>query len=132
MGAVSWLQSPTVELVTGRLLRLWREGREPNAMELLSDVEEEEVRADVSEVLASDEAWLAEEVLEKAERACLIRLRISHVERRRTRATRELSSLQRHGDAGPELVATAAQAVVGLNNELLQLKGHLQDVMRGS
>ncbi len=130
MDAVSWLRSPATALVAGRLLRAWREEREPTATELLSDVDEREVISEVSEVLASESAWLANDVLEKATKDCLIRLRIAWVERGRARASRELATLQHRGDSDPGLMQQLAQDCLDLKRELDALNDHLQKVMR--
>ena len=131
MGAMSWLRSPSVELVAGRLLRAWRDKRQPSAMELLADVDEPEVISEVSEVLTSESAWLSEKVLQKATQDCLIRLRIGWVERRRAKASRELSALQHQGSADLGLMQQLAGECLDLKRELDTWNDHLQKVMRG-
>ena len=130
MGAVSWLRSPAAELVAGRLLRAWREQRVPSAMELLADVEEADVISEVSEVLTSESSWLSEDVLEKATQDCLIRLRISWVERRRAKASRELAALQHSESQDLGLMQQLALECLDFKRELDALSDHLQEVMR--
>ena len=130
MGATSWLRSPAVELVAGRLLAAWREAREPTAMELLAEVHELEVRSELSDVLTSEAGWMPDDVLEKATQDCLIRLRIGWVERRRARSSRELASLQQRDEADPGLMQQLAAECLDLKRELDSLNDHLQVVMR--
>ena len=130
MGATSWLRSPSAELVIGKLLRAWREGREPTAMELLDDVDDPQMRSDLSEVLTSETSWMSEEVLEKATQDCLIRLWTGWVERRRARASRELAALQQQDDADPGLMQQLAAECLDLKRELDLLNDRLQKVLR--
>jgi len=129
MGAISWIGSPAVELVAGRLMRSWREGRTPTAMELLPEVEDNEVVRDISEVLTSEERWYPPDVLRKATQECLIRLRLEWIESRRSRSARELSSLQRRGSIEPGLMAELAQQCVDLDKERDALQAHLSSVL---
>lgn len=129
MGAVSWLRSPAAELVVGRLLRAWREGREPSAMELLDDVDDPDLRRDLAGALASD-GWLPEAKLEQATQECLIRLRMAWIERRRTRVKRELAGIQQAGAPDLGLAGQLAQDLLQLARELAALKEHLQVVLR--
>lgn len=125
MGAISWIGSPAVELVAGRLMRSWREGRSPTAMELLPEVDDMEVVRDLSEVLTSEDCWYTPDVLKKATKECLIRLRLEWISSRRARSARELSSLQRRGATDPGLMAHLAQQCVELDRERDALQAHL-------
>jgi DNA primase len=130
MGATSWLWSPAVQLVAGRLLRCWREGRLPTAMEVLPpEVDDPEVVEEVSAALADESRWYTPEVLEKATQECLIRLRVSWLEERLGRVNREIAAGQRNATPDHGLMAELLRESVALNQERDALRSHLGSVL---
>lgn len=129
MGATSWIRSPAVQLVTGRLLRCWRDGRVPTAMELLPDVDDSEVVEDLSAAMADDSGWYPAEVLEKATQECLIRMRLGWLEGRLARVTREIAAAQRATTMDHGLMGELLRETVALNQEKDALRDHLGAVL---
>ncbi len=129
MGATSWIRSPAVQLVVGRMLRCWREQRVPTAMELLPDVDDQEVVDELSTALADEAGWYEDEVLEKATQECLIRMRIGWLEARLAKVSREIAAGQRTASTDHGLMAELLREMVALNQERDALRDHLGTVL---
>ena len=129
MGATSWIRSPSVQLVVGRMLRCWREERVPTAMELLPDVDDQEVVDELSTTLADEDGWYDDEVLEKATQECLIRMRIGWLEVRLAKVAREIAAGQRTASTDHGLMSELLREMVALNQERDALRDHLGTVL---
>jgi DNA primase len=94
-GLVSFVRHPDVERAVGVMLRAWREGREPDGIELLADIADDEVRHELSSVLADEDSWYSADVRAKARHECVYRLASDWIAQRRAGLAAEIARIER-------------------------------------
>jgi DNA primase len=120
-----WLNHADVERIVARLLHANREGRVPQSNELMSDIRDNTLLTEISEVLTSEEAWFPADRLEQATRECMVRLRLEWMLRQRARLARDLGAQERSGKANPGMLLEIARQLTDLDRDVERARVHL-------
>ncbi len=129
LGLATWIRHAEVEGLIGAMLAAWRAGRTPHATELLTDLQDEELRRELSGWLADEERWYPPDVLESATQEALIRLRIEWLERRRADVQREITRSEAGGSTPQDQLLQLLSESIELQREREGWESHFR---RGS
>ncbi len=124
-GIMSWVRHPEVEVVAGRLLRSWRDGREPRA-DVVEGVDSADIRRAVGGDLMSRDLWFDDANLENETIGCVLRLNLEFLDHRRGRVARQLSVLENTPDADPLQVRDLGMELIALHDHRRQVEEELR------
>lgn len=124
-GIMSWVRHPEVEVVAGRILRAWREGRDLRT-EILDGVDAVDIRRALGADLVSRTPWFDEANLEDETISCMLRLNLEWLDHRRGRMARELSVVEHTPDADPARIRDLAVELGRLHDHRQQVEEKLR------
>jgi len=128
-GARTWVNNQEVGLVVDRFLAGASEGRDPTALELLTDIQDPEIHSLVYDALTNEELRYTEEQLPGAVKICFLRLYDGSLERKGRELDRQRALLEADGGADNRTLAGIVQQRLELERERQKLHKHLRQVL---
>jgi len=128
-GARAWIHNPEVGDLVDRFLRGASEGRDPTALELLSEIQNPEIHSLVYDALNNEQLWYDDESLPGAIKVCFLRLYDSSLERKGRELDRQRALLEADGTTDNLTLAKIVQQRLELERERQKLIEHLREVL---
>ena len=128
VGARAWISNPEVGRVVDRFLTASREGRQPTALDLLSEIHNPEINSLVYDAITDDTLHYSDEKLPAAVKVCFVRLYDGSLERKGRELDRQRALLQADGATDTITLAGIVQQRLDIEREREKLRQQLCSV----
>ena len=128
VGARAWVSNPEVGKVVDRFLSASREGRQPTALDLLSEIHNPEINTLVYDAITDDTLHYSDDKLPAAVKVCFVRLYDGSLERKGRELDRQRALLEADGGTDTITLAGIVQQRLDIEREREKLRQQLCSV----